>query len=71
MADEYDLGRHEAQIETLVRDVGEVKADIGWIKQHLAEKKGERRVALWAASVGGAGLATAFGIVLKKLGFAP
>lgn len=71
MADQFDLGRHEAQIEQLANDMVEVKGDVSWIKQHLAEKKGERRVAVWAAGFIGAGVMPALGFIARKLGITP
>lgn len=53
------LGQHEAHIEVLVKDMAEVKSDVAWIKEHIAERTGERRVALWLAGSGG-GFVVAF-----------
>jgi hypothetical protein len=75
MADQFELGRHEAQIESLVKDMGDMKTDVAWIKETLAKREGERlverRVALWVASAGGAGIVSVLSIVLKKFGLAP
>lgn len=62
MADEFKLGAHEAKIEALVNDMALVKNDVAWIKEHIAERKGERRVAL--AFAGSAG-----GVVVTIIGF--
>lgn len=50
MADQFIAGQHDAQIRDLQADMTEVKADVKWIRESLAEQRGERRVALWAAS---------------------
>jgi hypothetical protein len=68
MAEQFDLGRHDALIEQLVKGQEAMQKDIEWIKTRMAEQRGERRVALWAASAGGGLLVTISGFVAKKLG---
>lgn len=51
---EFVLGEHNAAIEQLLQNQQIIQRDIGEIRQILAERRGERRVALWVASAGGA-----------------
>ena len=44
---EFTLGQHEAKIDALTTEVAAVRRDIASILDILAEKRGERRVALW------------------------
>lgn len=62
MADQFNLGRHEALIERLVRGQDEIFNRLGDVENLLAEKKGERRVtaALWSASGGAIGALVVF-----------
>jgi hypothetical protein len=55
-------------IDLVLSDIREMRDDIVWIKTHLAERKGERRVALWVASSGGAGLATILAALARHFG---
>lgn len=41
------LGQHEAKINLILEGQEKMAQDIGEIKTMLAEKRGERRVALW------------------------
>lgn len=65
------LGEHGARLTNIETDLHEVKGDVRWIRENLAEKKGERRVALWVASLGGAGMASLFTLMLRKLHLMP
>lgn len=53
MNDQFNLGRHEALIERLVESQTELITRITSIEHILAEKRGERRIALWVASSAG------------------
>lgn len=64
----YDDGQRDVKIELLSTDMVQVKEDVRWIRETMAERSGERRVALWVASVGGGALATAVAFVARKLG---
>lgn len=44
----FKVGEHEGLIQTLVDSMGRIEGRLASIEQTLAEKKGERRVALWA-----------------------
>jgi len=67
MADQFDLGRHEALIEKLSADVATMQTDIAWIRETLAEKRGERRVAVYFAAAGGGVVATILTYVGKHI----
>jgi hypothetical protein len=54
----FIAGQHEAQIKALYEDMASVKADVQWIREHLAERRGERRVSLYLAGTGGGIVAT-------------
>jgi NH3-dependent NAD+ synthetase len=58
MADSFNLGRHEEAIENLSRDMADVKSDVRAIRESLAEKKGERRAALYVSGGVGSVVAT-------------
>ncbi|HZR02335.1 MAG TPA: hypothetical protein VFA81_04075 [Burkholderiales bacterium] len=54
MSDTFTLGRHEAQIETLVTGMATLQTDVTEIKSILSERKGERHAtALFASGSGG------------------
>lgn len=44
---DFTLGQHEAKIDALTVEVAAVRRDVSSILEILAEKRGERRVALW------------------------
>ena len=50
MANDFNLGRHEALIERLVTGQDELVVRVSAIEHILAEKRGERRMTLWALS---------------------
>lgn len=56
-----DLGRHDAQIETLQADMALVKNDVHEIKMMLAEAKGG-----WRTLMAVGGFAAAVGAVFAK-----
>lgn len=58
----HDLGRHDAQIETLKEDMQAVKADVHEIKLMLSEAKGG-----WKTLMMTAGFAAAVGAFMTKL----
>ena len=57
-----DIGRHDAQIETLQADMAEMKKDVHEIKLMLAEAKGG-----WRTLMAVGGFAAAVGAGLAKL----
>lgn len=65
---EFTLGEHSEAIRTLQTDLTVVKETVLRIELALAEKKGERRVALWAAGVVGTAAAAlvSLGVELVK-----
>jgi len=63
--DKFMLGQHEAQIDNLVIDMASVKEDVAWIKGHIAERTGERRVAFWLAGSAGGVVVTAIGFIAR------
>jgi hypothetical protein len=46
-----DLGRHDAQIESLEREVHALRADIGEIKKIVEQTKGAWSVLAWLAAL--------------------
>jgi len=62
---EFILGQHENAIRTLLERTERISDDVNEIKTLLAERRGERRVALWVAGVVGAVASTLFGAALK------
>lgn len=52
-ADQFTLGEHDALITTLLKGQTEILERVTKIEVHLAERRGERRVALWALGTGG------------------
>lgn len=50
MANDFNLGRHEALIERLVEGQSQLVERVSAIEKLLAERAGERRVALWVVS---------------------
>ncbi len=69
--DSFDLGRHEALIERLSGDVADVKASLGRIETTLAEKRGERRMAMYLAGTVGGGVAALLGVAARRLHLMP
>lgn len=68
MADaQFMVGQHAAQIETLSKDMALVRADVAWIRETLAEKRGERKAAVWFAATGGGVAATVLAAFAKRL----
>jgi hypothetical protein len=67
MATDHDfrVGRHEGLIESLSTDMAEVKASVARIENHLAEGRGERRVALWLAGSVGGFVSLVLGIIMR------
>lgn len=65
---EFKLGEHEQAIRQLAEDMATVKTDVAEIKMMLAEKRGERRIALWAAGAAGSIAATVISLALKLMG---
>jgi len=61
-----DLGRMEAQLETLGREVAEMKDDVKALRQSFSELKGGTRTLLGLASVVGAGVAVFMQWLLGK-----
>lgn len=57
-----DLGRHDAQIESLEREVHALRGDIGEIKKIVEQTKGAWAVLSWLVA-----LAAAVGAVASKL----
>lgn len=57
-----DIGRHDAQIESLQEDMKSVKSDLAEIKQILSEAKGG-----WKAMLVLGGVAGAAGAAISKL----
>jgi len=57
-----DIGRHDAQIETLQADMAEMKKDVHEIKLMLAEAKGG-----WKTLMAVGGFAAVVGSILTKL----
>ncbi len=57
-----DIGRHDAQIETLQADMAEMKKDVHEIKLMLAEAKGG-----WKTLMAVGGLAAFFGALAVKI----
>jgi hypothetical protein len=62
MANDFNLGRHEALIEQLVRGQNQIFARLGDVENILAERRGERRVAtaIWASASGAVGAFVVF-----------
>jgi hypothetical protein len=56
-----DIGRHDAQIETLQADMAEMKKDVHEIKLMLAEAKGG-----WKTLMAVGGFAAVVGSILTK-----
>lgn len=67
MNNDFNLGRHEALIERLVEGQDLIIERVASIEHILAEKKGERRVALWGVGAVGGALGTAMSFMLKNL----
>ncbi|HEX7019006.1 MAG TPA: hypothetical protein VF159_03280 [Gemmatimonadaceae bacterium] len=65
---DFTLGQHEQAINQLSSDVKEIKATVLRIELALAEKRGERRVALWLASAAGTAAAAAVSLLFKLAG---
>jgi hypothetical protein len=65
---DFRLGEHSEAIRSLQLDVTDIKETVLRIELSLAEKKGERRVALWAAGVAGTAAAAlvSLGVELVK-----
>jgi hypothetical protein len=57
-----DIGRHDAQIETLQADMAEMKKDVHEIKLMLAQAKGG-----WKTLMAVGGFAAVVGSILTKL----
>jgi hypothetical protein len=47
MSDQFTLGEHDALISTLLKGQTEILDRVTKIEVHMAERRGERRVALW------------------------
>lgn len=62
---EFKLGEHEQAIRQLADDMATVKTDVGEIKEMLAEQRGARRVAVWAAGAAGSVAATAITFLMR------
>jgi hypothetical protein len=62
---QFTLGQHEANIRALMEGMEQVQGDLAEIKELLAERRGERRVAFWLA--GGAGAIGSAVLALVKL----
>lgn len=67
MSDQFTLGQHEEAINTLLQRTERIETAVSEIQLALAEKRGERRVALWAASAAGGFVAFVFMVVGKIL----
>ena len=65
MSDSFKLGEHESKIEQLAADMELVKQAVMRIEIALAEKRGERRVALWAAGGMGTAASTLVTLIWK------
>lgn len=62
---EFKLGEHEQAIQQLLDSQVRLEGWVLEIREALAEKKGERRVALWAAGVAGSVAAALVSIVVE------
>lgn len=63
---DFRIGQHEASIKYLVDEMAALRADVTAIREALAERRGERRVALWTAG-GVGGLVSFLGPILLRL----
>lgn len=63
----YIAGQQAAQITSLSDDMVQVKADVRWIRETLAERRGERRVSLYFAATGGGIIATLVGFLGRRV----
>ena len=63
----FNLGRHEALITELVNGQREIFKRLGEIEDILAEQRGARKVALWAAGMGGGIVSTIGTLFLKNV----
>lgn len=63
--DPVRFGRLEAKVDAMAEDVAAVYADVRAIRDTLAEKRGERRVAAAVAGFGGSLLGILFGWLAK------
>jgi hypothetical protein len=67
MANDFNLGRHEALIERLVIGQEQLVDRVTEIERILSEKRGERRVSLWALSAFSAVLGGTMSLVVRFL----
>lgn len=65
---EFKLGEHEQAIQTLLEGQERLEQAVLEIKLLLAEKRGERRVALWMAGVVGSLAASLVAIIIDVAG---
>lgn len=63
--DQFNLGRHEALIQQIADTQTTVVLRLTNIEHLLAEKRGERRVAIWVASSVGGLIGTAATLLAK------
>lgn len=65
---EFKLGEHEQAIQTLLEGFQRLEKSVLEIKILLAEKRGERRAALWMAGVVGSLAASLVAVLIDVAG---
>lgn len=66
---DFRLGRNDQAITMMLASQARMELDIARIMSSLAERRGERRTAIWAAGAVGSIAMFLLSIIARKLGF--
>lgn len=67
MPDAFKLGEHEAKLEAMDARMSRIETVVVEIRDSLAEKRGERRVALWALGTASGAVGAGFALFIDFL----